>query len=197
MARYEILEDKKPFVGPSYSLVNRLRRVLWIAACALLFRYTPPPLHRWRLWVLRIFGARVSLESSVYPSVVIWAPWNLTMERQATLGPRVNCYNPAPVYVGEQAIVSQGTQLCTASHDYNDPAFQLFAKPIRIERSAWVAAECFIGPGVTVGEQAVLGARTVLFHDVPAFTIWIGNPAVFKKNRPRSNSATPGTPGAR
>jgi putative colanic acid biosynthesis acetyltransferase WcaF len=190
-----MLEEKEPFVGPSYSLGNRLRRVLWIATCALLFRYTPPPLHRWRLRILRIFGAQVSLESYVYPSAVIWAPWNLAMERHATLGPRVNCYNPAPVYLGERAVVSQGTQLCTASHDYNDPAFQLFAKPIRIERAAWVAAECFIGPGVTVGEEAVLGARTVLFHDVPPSTVWIGNPAVFKKPRTRANSPTPGTSG--
>jgi len=183
MAKYEIVEDKKPFMGPSYSFGNRLRRVLWQTVHLLLFKYTPPPMHRWRTRLLRIFGAHVSPESYVYPSVTIWAPWNLVMERHATLGRQVTCYNPAPVYLGEQAVVSQGTHLCTASHDYNDPAFQLFAKPIRIERSAWVAAECFVGPGVTVGEGAVLGARTVLFRNAPPFTIWVGNPAVFKKER--------------
>jgi putative colanic acid biosynthesis acetyltransferase WcaF len=121
----------------------------------------------------------------VYPSTVIWAPWNLVLERQATLGRGVNCYNPAMISVGEQAVVSQGAHLCTASHDYNDPSFQLFARPIRIGKRAWVAAESFIGPGVTVGDGAVVGARAVLFTDAPEYTVWVGNPAVFKKKRPR------------
>lgn len=183
-----ILTDKRPHVGPSYRLSNRLRRVLWNTVWLLLCRFTPPPLRRWRLFVLRLFGADVSFEANVYPDTKIWAPWNLRMATHATLGPGVNCYNASLVTLGERVIVSQGTHLCTASHDYNDPALQLFAKPICIESDAWVAAECFIGPGVTIGEGAILGARTVLFRDAPPNTIWIGNPATFKKNRPNSAS---------
>jgi putative colanic acid biosynthesis acetyltransferase WcaF len=123
------------------------------------------------------------MQANVYPSATIWAPWNLIMEKQASLGPHVNCYNPALVSLGERAVVSQGAHLCTASHDYNAPSFQLFAKPIRIERFAWVAAESFIGPGVTVGEGAVIGARAVLFSDAPRYTVWFGNPATLKKTR--------------
>jgi putative colanic acid biosynthesis acetyltransferase WcaF len=183
-----ILNDKKPFVGPSYRLGNRLLRSLWNVVWLLLCRCSPRPLHRWRLLVMRMFGADVSFEAYVYPDTRIWAPWNLRMARHSTLGPGVTCYNPALVALGERAVVSQGTHLCTASHDYNDPAFQLFSRPICIDAGAWVAAECFIGPGVTVGDQAILGARTVLFHDAPANTIWVGNPATFKKDRPRPAS---------
>jgi len=178
-----IRQDKTPFEGPSYSLGNRLLRVAWLIVVAILFRWSPVPFHRWRLLLLRAFGARVSMRASVYPSVTIWAPWNLIMEPQASLGPRVNCYNPAVVSVGERAVVSQGSHLCTASHDYDAPSFQLFAKPIRIERFAWIAAESFLGPGVTVGEGAVIGARAVLFSDAPPYTVWVGNPAVLKKKR--------------
>jgi putative colanic acid biosynthesis acetyltransferase WcaF len=183
-----ILNDKKPFVGPSYRTSNRLLRLLWSVVWLLLCRCSPRPLHRFRLLVLRAFGAQVSLAAYVYPDTKIWAPWNLRLARHATLGPGVNCYNPSLIELGERSVVSQGTHLCTASHDYNDPAFQLFAKPIRIAAGAWVAAECFIGPGVTVGEQAILGARTVLFHDAPPHTIWVGNPAIFKKHRPQPAS---------
>lgn len=184
MNRNAILDDKKPFVGASYGLQNRLCRALWSAAYALLFRHSPRPLHKWRLLLLRAFGARVSMEAYVYPSTIIWAPWNLAMARHATLGPDVNCYNPAPIQLDERAVVSQGSHLCTASHDYNDPAFPLFVKPIQVGPGAWIAAECFVGPGVCVGAGAVLGARTVLFRDAPDFTVWIGNPAACKKTRP-------------
>jgi putative colanic acid biosynthesis acetyltransferase WcaF len=185
-----IRTDKKAFEGPSYTLANRLSRLAWLLVSAVFFRLSPAPLHRWRLLLLRAFGARVSMEAYVYPSTIIWAPWNLILERQATLGRGVNCYNPATVSVGEQAVVSQGAHLCTATHDYNDPSFRLFAKSINIGKRAWVAAESFIGPGVTVGRGAVVGARAVLFRDAPDYTVWVGNPAIMKKRRTAVEEST-------
>jgi len=54
--------------------------------------------------------------------------------------------------------------------------------PIRIERRAWVAADTFVGPGVTIGEGAVVGARASVFRDVDPWTVVGGNPArILKK----------------
>lgn len=49
--------------------------------------------------------------------------------------------------------------------------------PITIGRGAWVAADAFVGPGVTVGERAVIGARASVFRDVEPWTVVSGNPA--------------------
>ncbi|MCA9054474.1 MAG: putative colanic acid biosynthesis acetyltransferase [Planctomycetaceae bacterium] len=127
--------------------------------------------------LLRVFGGTVGTGSHPYPSIRVWAPWNLTMGPHSCLGDRVDVYSVDKITLGEWSVVSQDAVLCTATHDYNDPAFPLVTRPIVIERYAWVAAGAFIGPGVTVGEGAVVGARAVVTKDVPPWTIVAGNPA--------------------
>jgi len=105
------------------------------------------------------------------------------MEERTTLGPNVNCYNMAPVVIMSGAIVSQGAELCAGTHDIDDRNLQLVARPIVIGSQAWIAAEAFIGPGVSVGVGAVLGARGVTFQDLEDWTVYIGNPAMPKRKR--------------
>ena len=176
-AELDLLSQKKGFVGPTFSLSNRLKRAVWKLTWLLTARWTPPPFCRWRIFVLRLFGAKVSWRAFVYSSVEIWAPWHLTMDDYGSLGPGVNCYNIAPVRIGKRAVVSQGVYLCTGTHDYRDPEFPLFAKPITVGRRAWVCAGAFVGPGVSVGEGAILAAMGVAFDNLTPWTIYKGNPA--------------------
>lgn len=172
--------------GPSFSLGNRLYRALWSVAWLLLAAWTPAPLHRWRVLLLRLFGANVAWTAHVYASARVWFPPNLAMREHACLGPGANCYSIARVEIGPRAIVSQRAHLCTGSHDIRDPAFQLVARPIAIGADAWVAAESFVGPGVTIGEGAVLGARAVTFQDLEPWTVYLGNPAAALRKRART-----------
>jgi putative colanic acid biosynthesis acetyltransferase WcaF len=169
--------------GATFGLRHRLARVAW-SACWLLFaRWTPPQLHAPRRWVLRAFGADIHPTAIVRSSVRIWWPGNLHMGAHASMGPGVVCYNVAPISIGDFAIVSQRAHLCTGTHDVDDPAFPLRARPISIGRRGWVAAEAFVGPGVRVGEGAVLGARGVAFRDLGDWMIYSGNPAVERRRR--------------
>lgn len=162
--------------GPSFSLANRLRRLAFALTWLILCRWSPPQLRKWRVAVLRLFGARLATDAIIYPSVRIWLPANLVMEQGTTLGPGVECYNMAPITLGAGAIVSQRAFLCAGTHDYRDPAMQLLARPIIIGPKAWVAAEAFVGPGVTIGEGAVLGARAAATRDLDSWTVYAGNP---------------------
>ena len=171
-----ILAKSNPFEGASFSRRNRLARLLWQAVWLLLFRPTPPPLHAWRCWLLRCFGARIGTPCFVYNDVEIWAPWNLQMADHSTLGRRVVCYSMARVSLGERAVVSQGVHLCTGSHDHESENFQLFARPIRIGADSWICAEAFLVPGVSIGAGAVIGARAVVTCDQPAWMVCAGNP---------------------
>jgi|CXWL01.1.fsa_nt_gi putative colanic acid biosynthesis acetyltransferase WcaF len=175
--------NKTRLSGASFTLKNRIMRVVWDLTYLLLFRYTPRPLHRWRIFILRCFGAQIGQHCHVYPKVKIWAPWNLEMHDYACLANDVTCYSQAKITVQERAIVSQGAHLCTGSHDYNDPDFPLFARPITIGKDAWVCTDAFIGPGVTVGEGAVLGARAAAFKDLQTWQVYSGNPAQPIKQR--------------
>lgn len=165
--------------GPSFSLANRFERALFAVVWRILAGILPPPLGwGWRRMLLRLFGAQLGARARVYPSARIWLPRNLVMGAGSSIGPGVQCYNQARITLGEGAIVSQRAFLCSGDHDLRDPAHQLVTRPIAIEAKAWVAAEAFVGPGVTVGAGAVLGARGCATKDVPARTVWAGNPAV-------------------
>jgi putative colanic acid biosynthesis acetyltransferase WcaF len=163
--------------GPSFSLSHRFFRACWNLIWITLASWTPPPLHKWRILLLRLFGAKVDWSCHVYGSVRVWYPPNLEMATRAALGPRADCYAMSRITLGNRAIVSQGAHLCGGTHDLDDPHFQLYALPIHIGADAWIAAEAFVGPGVNVGQGAVLGARGVAFRDLEAWTVYAGNPA--------------------
>ena len=175
--------------GASFSLYNRLCRLAWNVTWALLASWTPPVMAGWRRFLLRSFGAKISPTAMVYSSAIIWYPPYLTVGHHATIGPGARIYCQAPVDIGDYAIVSQRAHLCAGEHDIDDPHFQLVSQPIRLEARAWVAAEAFVGPGVTVAEGAVLGARGVAFKDLAAWHVYAGNPA--KMVRRRANLAAP------
>lgn len=169
--------------GASFSPRLRLERAVFLVCWTLLAAWTPPMLRGWRRLLLRAFGAQLAPGANVYASVRIWHPRLLAMGAHATLGPRVNCYNQAQVTLGAFAIVSQDATLCAGTHDYEDPDFQLRARPIVLGAHCWVAAEAFVGPGVHVGERAVLGARGVAMKDLEAAVVHAGNPALPIKRR--------------
>lgn len=171
--------------APSFSLRNRLTRAVWAVVWTIFASWTPPPLHIWRIFMLRAFGAKIGAGCRVYRSVRVWYPANLVMGAQSILGPRVTVYNQGMVTIGERAIVSQGAHLCTGTHDIRDPSFQLVVRPITIGAGAWIAAEAFVAPGVTCGAGAVLGARGVAFADLEPDFVYRGNPAAKIKPRPR------------
>lgn len=132
---------------------------------------------------MRLFGAKIGKGCTVKASVKIWAPWNLEMEDQACLAENVTVYSMATIKLGKKCIVSQGAHLCAGTHDFESKNFQLYAKPITIGDEAWICAEAFVGPGVTVGEGAVLGARGVATKDLPDWMVCAGNPCKVIKPR--------------
>jgi len=167
-------------------LADAVLRALWLLVWATLFRPSPPPLHAWRRWLLRLCGAEVGRGAHVYPSARIRAPWKLTLGAHSCLAPGVECYNVDRIELEEAAIVSQRAFLCAASHDYQRSDFALVAAPIVVGRSAWVAAEAYVGPGVRVGEGAVVAARAVATRDVEPWSCVAGNPAKVVGQRARN-----------
>ena len=166
-----------------FSLGHKVGRQMWYIVQATLFRFSPVPFHFWRRWLLLAFGAKIHRSARVYPSVRIWAPWNLRLDQDACLGPGVIVYSVDQVILRQQALVSQYSHLCTASHDYQHPKFPLIHAPIVIEQGAWVCADAFIGMGVTIGTEAVVGARSVVTRDMPARMVCAGFPC--KPLKPR------------
>ncbi|QKZ15875.1 putative colanic acid biosynthesis acetyltransferase [Spirosoma sp. KUDC1026] len=162
--------------GPSFSIRNRLGRAAWNVVFILLFRISPKPMHAWRSFLLRCFGAKVGNNVHVYPKVRIWAPWNLVLEDQCGIGNEAVLYSQDLIRIGRRAVISQGAHLCAGTHDYNQPGLPLITKPIIVGDFAWVATEAFVHPGVVIGDGCVVGARSVVTKDMPAWMVCAGHP---------------------
>ena len=137
----------------------------------------------WKIFLLRLFGAKIHSKAVVYSSVRIYMPWNLEMAAYSCLSPEVDCYNVDKIKIGAHSTVSQKTYLCTASHDITKSSNPLITAPIIIEDQAWIGASAFIGMGVTIGQGAVVGATASVYKDVEPWTVVGGNPAKFIKKR--------------
>jgi putative colanic acid biosynthesis acetyltransferase WcaF len=172
-----------PYLRPAFSLRDRLRRLVWNVCSAIFYRMSPRPLHSWRSFLLRAFGATMGPNCHFYPGSKVWAPWNLICADQVTAGDGAEIYNPAPVTLGSHAILSQEAYVCSATHDYDDPAFPLIAYAMNIGAYAWICARACVAPGVNVGEGAVLGLGSVATRHLEPWTVYAGNPAVRVKDR--------------
>ncbi len=169
-------------MGKEYTVSNRLARLAWWAVYRLLFRWSPRPLHHWRSFLLRCFGARLGPGCHIYASAKIWAPWNLECGSRACIADGAEVYNPVKISIGEGAVISQDAYLCAASHDYADPAFSHIHGTIVIGKKAWVGARAIVLLGKTIGDRSVVGAGSVVTKDVPPDSVCGGNPArVVKK----------------
>lgn len=164
---------------------ERFKRALWLIVETMLFRPTPRACHRWRVWLLGLFGAKVEEPSTVrvFPSARVYFPWKLDLRRHCMVGPCVRIYNLDRVTVGAGANLSRHIHVCAGSHDFNKWSMPLVAAPVSIGANVWIATDCFIGPGVTIGELSVVGARSVVVDDLPAVRICVGHPCRPVKDR--------------
>lgn len=150
---------------------------LWWLVQATLFAGSPQLCYGWRRFLLRLFGARIGAGVIIRPTVRVTYPWKLTIEDHAWVGDHVELYTLGEIRIGAHAVVSQRSYLCTGSHDYRKTTFDIYAQPIVVEPEAWVAADVFIYPGVTIGRGAVIGARSTVLSDMPPGMICAGYPA--------------------
>ena len=177
------MNDTLEFKSP-YTTSNRVRRMIWNICWTIFARPFPKSIaNSWKVFILKCFGAKIAKNAYVYSTAKIFMPWNLIMEENSCLASGVDCYNAATVIIKKNATVSQRSYLCTASHNISSSKHEQIEKSIIIEEKAWVAAEAFIGPGVTIGEGAVVGARAAVFKNVAPWTVVVGNPAKYIKNR--------------
>jgi putative colanic acid biosynthesis acetyltransferase WcaF len=184
-----LVSGEDAYTRPAFSFGNRARRALWNLIWLLLYRPSPRPLHAWRAMLLRLFGATLGPDCHFYPASKVWAPWNLVCADHVAAGDNAEIYNPAPVQLDSHVILSQHAYLCGATHDIDDPAFPLVAYAMHVEAYAWICARASVGPGIRVGEGAVLGLGSVATSDLKPWTVYSGHPAVAIRERRHGGAA--------
>ena len=196
-AAYRASENISPekhsdaYTRPSFSVGNRALRLVWSICWLLLYRPSPRSLHAWRSLLLRLFGATMGSDCHFYPGSKVWAPWNLICADHVAAGNGAEIYNPSPMTFATHVILSQDCYLCGATHDYDDPDFPLVAYRMTFGQYSWICARASVGPGVNVGEGAVLGLSSVATRDLEPWTVYGGHPAVPVRERKRHPATIP------
>lgn len=150
--------------------------LLWWLVQAVVFPLSPHFANGVRVWLLRCFGAKIGRGVVIRPTARVTYPWKLAIGDRSWIGDDVVLYSLAPITLGQHCVVSQKSYLCTGSHDVESPAFDLVTAPIVVGNGAWVATDCFVAPGVTVGANTVVGARSSVFRDLPPGYVCVGSP---------------------
>jgi putative colanic acid biosynthesis acetyltransferase WcaF len=172
------IQDLKRFrLPPDFRGRSGLVVQLWWFVQTIFFRGSPQVMYGFRRWLLRLFGAQIGKGVIVRPSVTIPYPWKLQIGDYSWIGDHAVLYCFAKITIGKNVVISQKSYLCAGTHDYRSPGFDIQAFPIVIEDEAWLAADVFVAPGITVGRGAVVGSRSSVFGDLPGMMICVGSPA--------------------
>jgi putative colanic acid biosynthesis acetyltransferase WcaF len=155
----------------------RLEEAAWVVVRWLFFQTSFPWPSTLRIELLRLFGAKIGRGVVIRANVNISFPWRLTIGNHVWIGEDVGILTLAPVTIESNVCISQRAYLCTGSHDFRRQDFKLRVAPITVHEGSWIAAACFIAPGVEIGPDAVVSAGSVVFEDVAAGTLVRGNPA--------------------
>ncbi|WP_221032906.1 hypothetical protein [Actomonas aquatica] len=171
-----------------WSTLDKVRRALWILVSQTVWRWSPVSWNAWRNAWLRLFGATINdrpdARACVWPDVDIYHPWKLTLGAASIVGTGSRLYNLAPITLEDGANLSRFVHACTGSHDLARWDMPLTTAPIVIKRNAWIGTDTYLAPGVTIGEECIVGARSVVTKDQPASMCCWGHPCKPVKPRP-------------
>tara|TARA_R110000868_G_scaffold58893_3_gene181137 strand:+ start:344 stop:904 length:561 start_codon:yes stop_codon:yes gene_type:complete len=181
------LENKTDISSYNNSWFNpgrgALIRTLWYFVNAMVFNSYAFPFNGLKVFLLRLFGAKVGKACIIKPNVNIKYPWFLKVGDYCWIGEKVWIDNLIQVEIGNNVCLSQEAFLLCGNHDYKKTTFDLIVKPIVISNGAWIGAKAIVCPGVIVKEHSVLAAASVATKNLEAYGVYQGNPAVFVKGR--------------
>lgn len=162
---------------------NSITVLIWWFIQGTVFRYSLHNMYKFRALILTLFGAKLGKNTKIRSSAKFTYPWNIEIGDNVWIGDDAIFYSLDKIKIGSNSVISQKSYLCTGSHDIRDEAFSLITKPILISDEVWIAADCFIHQGVSIGKGTVVCARSTVIKDLEEDCIYAGNPAKKLKSR--------------
>ncbi|OIQ31055.1 MAG: colanic acid biosynthesis acetyltransferase WcaF [Bacteroidetes bacterium MedPE-SWsnd-G2] len=173
-----IYKNPDNFRGRSKLIVQ-----LWWIVYGVFFKPSPQFFYGWRRFLLRAFGAKIGKKVIIRSSAQFTYPWKVEIGDYSWIGDEVVLYSLGVIKIGSNAVISQRSYLCTGSHDYLNPAFSIYEKPITVGDECWIATDVFVSPGLNIGKGAVVGARSTVINDIEEYSVNVGSPSKFIKSR--------------
>ena len=173
VARVDLARYAEPVIPGNR---GALWRIAWHVVSALVFQSALVLPSRCKAALLRAFGARIGKGLVIRPRVTIKYPWFLRLGDHVWLGEGVWIDNHTTVRIGSDVCISQGAYLFTGNHDWNDPRFRFFCRPITVEDGVWVAAKAVICPGSVLTRMSVVAAGVVWRGTTAAAAVYTSPP---------------------
>ena len=161
---------------------NAVKRLLWYFTNIVWFN-SGFPSSRVKVFMLRLYGAKIGSGVVIKPRVNIKYPWKLTVGNNVWIGEQVWIDNLGKVSIGDNVCLSQSAFLLCGNHDYKKPSFDLIVGDITLEEGVWIGAKAIVCPGVTCSSHSVLAVGSVAASNLEAYKIYQGNPAAIIRER--------------
>lgn len=165
------------------TLGAKLKYAFWLLISNSFFLTNIPYPSTFKVFLLRLFGAKIGKECVVKPWVKIKIPWKLSLGDFVWLGESAWLDNISEVIIGNHVCISQNALLLTGNHDYNLRSFDLRSKSIQIEDGVWVCANATITGGVTLKSHSVIGVGVTISKDTTAFSVYSNQQTIAIKKR--------------
>ena len=156
---------------------NLLKATVWYFINALFVRASWNPFMLPKIFILRLFGAKIGKGVIIKNNVVIKSPWNLTIGDFCWIGEGCWIDNIDKVIIEDNVCISQGAMLLTGNHDYTRPDMPYRNKPIIIKSGVWIGAKSVVCPGVTADINSILTVGSIATKNLQSNGIYQGNPA--------------------
>lgn len=173
----EAKTDLSAFNNKWYKPGAAPKRALWYVVNVLFFINPLNPVSGLKVFLLRIFGAKIGKGVVIKPAVNIKYPWKLSVGDYTWIGERVWIDNLDEVTIGSHVCISQGAMLLCGNHHYKKSAFDLIVQPIKLEDGVWIGAQSVVTPGVKCLSHSILTVNSVATGIMEAYGIYQGNPA--------------------
>lgn len=162
---------------------SKLKEILWYFIKIIFFLSAVPYPSKFKVIILRFFGAKIGVGLVLKPRVNIHFPWKLIIGDNVWIGEEAFLLNFEKLTIGNNVCISQRAFLCGGNHDYKVPTMPYRNGTIALEDGSWIGASSFVGPNVKIGINTVVSAGSVVTKSLPVNCIYRGNPIQFLKNR--------------
>ncbi|MBU3010327.1 putative colanic acid biosynthesis acetyltransferase [Polaribacter vadi] len=175
--------EYNPVQTTPFSFKEKVKSHIWKIVNMTIFKLFPNQIKKPRIYLLRLFGAKLSSTVNINRTAKIDHPWNLEMGHLSSLGHKSWAYCLDKITIGEKCCIGEYSFLITGSHNVNSVGFEMVTSPIVINDGCWVTTGVYILPGVTLGKYSVIGAKSLVVKSIEPLSIVGGNPAKYIKKR--------------
>ena len=155
---------------------EEIQRARHYAQLIFTLNHTMPFTDEYNNILKEIFGSRLGDGSTIMAPVNIVCPDKLTVGKGVYINPGFLAMSRGGITIEDEVQIAANAQLLSNNHDPYDRQI-LTCKPILIKKGAWIGAGATITAGVTIGRYAIIGAASVVTHDVKDYEVVVGNPA--------------------